>query len=82
MADKTPAGPVELGAQMDYDEHDKSYRLFLELAKYGSLVVVAILASMGFLFFTNAGVFSSAVLFIVICAVGYFLLRDLPAHIT
>ena len=75
MADHTPTGPVELGAQMDYSEHDKTYHLFLTLAKYGSLVVVAILAAMAFMFFTTAGVFSSLVLFIVICVAGYVLLR-------
>ena len=75
MADKPPAGPVELGAQMDYAEHDKSYHLFLTLAKYGSLVTAAILIAMTFLFFTTAGVFSSTVLFMLVCVVGYFLLR-------
>ena len=75
MADHTPAGPVELGAKMDYAEHDKTYHLFLTLAKFGSLVVVAIMMAMAFLFFTSAGVFSSLVLFIVVCAAGYFLLR-------
>jgi hypothetical protein len=75
MADHTPTGPVELGAQMDYAEHDKTYHLFLTLAKFGSLIVAAILISMGFLFFTSAGVFSSVVLFILICVLGYFLLR-------
>ena len=75
MADHTPTGPMELGAQMDYAEHDRTYHLFLTLAKFGSLVVGAALASMAFLFFTSAGVFSSAVLFILICVAGYFLLR-------
>jgi hypothetical protein len=82
MADKTPAGPVELGAQMDYAEHDKTYRLFMTLAKFGSLVVAAILLSMAFLFVAHAGIFASIVLFIAICAAGYFLLRDFPGHIT
>jgi hypothetical protein len=75
MADNTPAGPVELGAQMDYAEHDRTYHLFLTLAKFGSLVVGAILASLGFLFFAHGGVFAATVLFILICVVGYFLLR-------
>ena len=75
MADHTPAGPVELGAQMDYAEHDRTYHLFLALAKFGSLVVAAILISLAFLFFASGGVFSSTVLFILICVVGYFLLR-------
>jgi hypothetical protein len=82
MADHTPTGPVEMGAEMDYAEHDKSYRLFLVLAKYVSLVVVALMSSMAFGFFTTAGFFSATVLFIILCGVGYFLLRDLPAHLT
>ena len=38
MADDTPTGPVEMGAEMDYAEHDKTYHRFLMLAKFGSLV--------------------------------------------
>jgi hypothetical protein len=76
MADHPPTGPVELGADMDYAEHDKSYHRFLGLAKYGSLVVGALLVAMAFGFFASGGgFFSATVLFILICAVGYFLLR-------
>ena len=31
MADHSPTGPVELGADMDYAEHDKTYHRFLGL---------------------------------------------------
>jgi hypothetical protein len=82
MADQTPSGPVETGAKMDYSEHDKTYHMFLSMAKYGSLVCVALLVAMAFGFFTTAGFFSATILFLVICAVGAFLLRDLPTHIT
>jgi len=82
MADDTPTGPVEMGAEMDYAEHDKTYHRFLTLAKYVSLVVAALMISMAFGFFTTAGFFSGTVLFMIICGVGYFVLRDLPAHIT
>jgi hypothetical protein len=76
MADHTPTGPVELGAQMDYAEHDKTYHGFLALTKYGSLVVAALMIAMAFGFFTSGGgFFSATILFILICAVGYFLLR-------
>lgn len=75
MADHTPTGPVELGAEMDYAEHDRTYRGFVGLAKYGSLVVAAILISMAFGFFTTAGFISSFILFVIICAVGGFILR-------
>jgi hypothetical protein len=76
MADHAPAGPVELGAEMDYAEHDKTYHRFLALAKWGSLVVAALLIAMAFGFFSGgAGFFSATVLFILVCIVGYFLLR-------
>ena len=65
MADHTPTGPVEMGAEMDYSEHEKTYSLFVTLAKYCSLVCVALLVAMAFGFFTNAGFFSSTILFFV-----------------
>jgi hypothetical protein len=75
MADHTSAGPVELGAEMDYAEHDKTYHMFVSLAKYGSLACAALLASMAFGFFTTAGFFSALILFVVIVAIGSFILR-------
>lgn len=75
MADHTPSGPIELGAKMDYAEHDLTYSRFLMLAKYGSLVCAALLVAMAFGFFTSAGFFSATILFILICAVGGYLLR-------
>lgn len=75
MADHTPAGPVELGADMDYAEHDKTYHMFVSLAKYGSLVCAAILLAMAFGFFGGGGFFSSLILFAVIVAIGSFILR-------
>ncbi|RRI01105.1 aa3-type cytochrome c oxidase subunit IV [Mesorhizobium tamadayense] len=74
MADHTPTGPVELGAQMDYAEHDRTYRGFLALAKYGSLTCAALLLAMAFGFFVG-GFFSGTILFILIMALGYFILR-------
>jgi hypothetical protein len=81
MSDHSPAGPVEMGAPMDYPEHEKTYRLFLSLAKYGSLTTVALLISMAFAFFTSAGFFSALILFILIVLVGTYLLRRAPEHV-
>lgn len=75
MAEHMPTGPLETGAEMDYREHERTYSLFLTLAKFGSLITAALLVAMAFGFFTSAGFFSGAVLFILICAVGWFLLR-------
>ncbi len=75
MADNSPTGPLETGAQMDYPEHQKTYAGFLALAKYGSLFCGALLIAMAFGFFTSAGFFSATVLLIAICAVGWYILR-------
>lgn len=75
MADKKPEEPAETGAEMDYEEHERTYSLFLTLAKYTSLLVVAILIAMAFGFFTAAGFISSTILFLLICAVGVWFLR-------
>jgi hypothetical protein len=82
MADHTPAGPLEMGADMDYSEHESTYKLFVSLAKYSALICCAILIAMAFGFFTSAGFFSASILFLIICAVGGYLLRGVPAHIT
>jgi len=74
MADHTPTGPVELGAKMDYAEHDRTYAGFIALAKYGSLVCGALLLAMAFGFFAG-GFFSATILFILILAAGAFILR-------
>ena len=74
MAEHAPTGPVELGAKMDYAEHDRTYAGFLMLAKYGSLVCGALLLAMAFGFFAG-GFFSATILFVLILAVGGFILR-------
>jgi len=74
MADHTPTGPVELGAKMDYAEHDRTYAGFIALAKYGSLFCGALLVAMAFGFFAG-GFFSATILFALVLAVGGFILR-------
>ena len=81
MADNTPTDPTELGAQMDYAQHERAYSNFILLSKYGTLGCVALMIAMAFGFFTPAGFFSSVVLFLTIYAVGGFLLRVVPTHI-
>ncbi|WP_422371489.1 aa3-type cytochrome c oxidase subunit IV [Hoeflea sp.] len=69
------SGPVETGAEMDYSEHEKTYAIFLAGAKYGSIVIIALLISMAAFFFTAAGGISSFLLFLVLSIGGSFLAR-------
>ena len=69
------SGPVETGAAMDYAEHEKTYNLFVNGAKYGTLFCVALLIAMAAGFFTSAGFFSALLLLIILNVVGFILLR-------
>ena len=69
------SGPVETGAAMDYAEHEKTYNLFVNAAKYGTLFCVSLLIAMAAGFFTSAGFFSALVLFILLNIAGFVLLR-------
>jgi hypothetical protein len=40
MAEHLPAGPAELGAPMDYAEHERTYRGFLTLTKLSILASI------------------------------------------
>ena len=75
MADIEPEGLAETGAEMDYAEHERTYNLFLAVAKYSGLVVAATLIAMAFGFFTPAGLLSSTILFLLICVAGVWILR-------
>lgn len=74
MADQSHAGPVELGAEMDYAEHEKTYKVFTGLAKYSTLGCAAILIGMAFGFFVGGAV-SGAIVALLFFIVGAVILR-------
>jgi hypothetical protein len=69
------SGPVETGAPMDYREHESTYKLFLGAAKYGTLLIVALLIAMAAGFMGHAGLLGGLLIFIVLSVIGAFLLR-------
>jgi hypothetical protein len=73
MADHKPAGPLETGAPMDYAEHERTYSAFLSLTKYGVILCAALMAAMAFGFFVG-GWFSGTILFVLLTALGAFIL--------
>jgi Bacterial aa3 type cytochrome c oxidase subunit IV len=46
MAEHTHSGPVELGAEMDYAEHDRTFVGFVTLTKVTVLATIAILQAL------------------------------------
>ena len=74
MAEKR-TGPVEVGAPMDYKEHEATYNLFIAAAKFGSLAIIALLLGMTVGFFTGGGLLGGLLVFLIILIAGVFLLR-------
>lgn len=78
MADHSPTGPVELGAKMDYSEHEKTYSMFLTLTKYGAIFCAALVIAMAFFFFATSGgalnlIFSTVLMVIIIIVAAVIL---------
>ena len=74
MSDET-IQHAELGAEMDYPQHEKTYHLFLVLARYGCMHIIALLIAMAVGFFTSAGFFTAFIVFVLLSALGYYVLR-------
>jgi hypothetical protein len=74
MAHHADDHTVELGASMDYPEHNATYALFVNIAKWGAIVCIALMIAMAFGFFTSAGFVSSTILFFGINILAFFLL--------
>lgn len=59
---------------MDYPAHEKTYAGFILAAKWGSIIIAALLVAMAVGFFSTAGMFFSTILWIVLSVVGIYLL--------
>lgn len=68
------SGPVEIGAKMEYSEHEKTYNGFLLASKYGTMLVCMLMIAMAVGFFTTGGFFGGLLVFIVLSAAGFFIL--------
>ncbi|KQO75757.1 aa3-type cytochrome c oxidase subunit IV [Rhizobium sp. Leaf262] len=68
-------GPVEVGAPMNYPEHEKTYEGFLAAAKYGTMVITVLMIAMAVGFFTTGGFFGGLLVFLILTVAGFVLLR-------
>ncbi|MET3601191.1 aa3-type cytochrome c oxidase subunit IV [Martelella mangrovi] len=61
--------------EVDYAEHANTYKLFLSGAKYGTVLVAALLVAMAAGLVGPFGFVSSLIIFILISAIGIYILR-------
>ena len=66
---------LELGADMDYGEHRRTYSMFLEASKWGTLVVLAVLVAMAVGFFMSGGFIGGMVVFFGAVLAGFVFMR-------
>jgi hypothetical protein len=55
MAEHLPTGPAELGAPMDYVEHERTYEGFLNLTKVTILATIVTLVALALFAFGSGG---------------------------
>ena len=72
-----PAGDYHRG-EMDIQEQVSTYHAFLNLSKWGSLVMAVGILFFAMLFSTEAGFIASAAAAFVVLVVGFVLLRSKP----
>jgi uncharacterized membrane protein YjjP (DUF1212 family) len=73
MADHTPSGPAETGAEMDYDEHQRTYGMFLSLSKWLVIFCIALMIAMAFGFFAGGGLLGGIIAFVALMILSYFI---------
>lgn len=69
MAEHTPTGPAELGAPMDYREHERTFAGFVALTKISILATIAVLQSLALFGLARNG-FWLGVLLLVLATIG------------
>jgi hypothetical protein len=69
------SGPVETGASMNYNEHEKTYGLFIAATKYSTVFLVALLIAMAAGILGGAGFFGGLIVLVVLTAAGVFMMR-------
>lgn len=60
----------DTGPAMDYEEHDKTFSMFLALTKWGTVATVALLIAMAFGFFAGGGFFGGLIVFVLLLIVS------------
>lgn len=73
-------GQVDSGAEKpadeaDFAEHEKTYRFFLDGAKYGTVLVLALLVAMAAGLIGPFGFIGGVIVFIILSIAGIYALR-------
>lgn len=73
MANTANNTSLELGASMDYPEHEQTYNGFVSLVKWSTTALVSLLIAMAFGFFVGGFISATVVFFLVMIAAWFIL---------
>lgn len=76
------AGPTHSDyhrGEMEISEQRATFDLFMNLTKWGSLHVAAVVLFLTVLFSTEAGLIGAAVAFVALEVIGFFMLKKKPS---
>lgn len=59
---------------MDYEEHERTYAMFLTGTKWVSAATVSLLIAMAFGFFAGGGLFGGFIVFVLLLILAWFML--------
>lgn len=65
---------TEDNSVMDYNEHERTYDMFMIGAKWLTIICVAILVGMAFGFFAGFGLIGGTLMFLIVCVASKFIL--------
>ena len=68
------SGPEKPADEVDFAEHEKTYRLFIDGAKYGTVLVLALLVAMAAGLVGPFGFLGGLIVFIVLSVAGIYAL--------
>ncbi len=68
MAEHMPASPAELGAPMDYQEHERTFQGFVSLTKVSVLATIATLQSLAIFGLASNGFWLGTLLLLMVFA--------------
>ena len=74
MAEQGSIEMPENGAEMDYLAHEKTYDVFINLFKWGTVGCIALMVSMAIGFFAGGGLIGGTIAFVILMAISVFIL--------
>lgn len=73
MAEQGSIEISENGAEMDYQAHENTYEVFLNIFKWGTVGCIALMIAMAVGFFAGGGLIGGTIALVILLAISAFI---------